>query len=293
MINLSKRHIRLIEFVIILLLCLFLIHHLSNIIVNQPRLGLNTSTPSDHGLPYTEERIPVSDKNNCYGWYIPANGSDKLIMLVHGRGTNRQDVLPFAPFLHKAGYNLFLIDLRNCGKSYAGLCTMGYYESRDLVRAVAYISSKYHQREVGMLGLSMGAAASVLAAGQIKELKALILDSPFYSFRAILDERFREDYPYYPEFIKNIVYRYSEWRLGFKLDDIDIGKALTGLKVPALIIHGKKDTYINVKNSLRLFEKANQPKELWITEKGTHVGNHQEYTREYEDRVLTFLAKYL
>jgi aryl-alcohol dehydrogenase-like predicted oxidoreductase len=95
--------------------------------------------PSEHGLDYEAVSFPALDGVPLEGWFIPADGSDRLIIANHPMGFSRSglpahlepwrsiwhpsgndfdvDLVPDLKILHNAGYNVLAYDLRNHGHS--------------------------------------------------------------------------------------------------------------------------------------------------------------------------------
>lgn len=82
------------------------------------------------------------------------------------------------------GYNVLALDLRNHGSSphldppYA---TFGHKEFRDVLGAFDFLHERYGEKvssNVGLMGLSMGGAVSLIAYEREMRFKALFLDSP-------------------------------------------------------------------------------------------------------------------
>lgn len=66
----------------------------------------------------------TKDQIMLKGWYLPAKvDARKAMLLVHGYGVNRWKVFEQVPFLHQAGYNLLLFDLRAHGESEGKYCS--------------------------------------------------------------------------------------------------------------------------------------------------------------------------
>jgi hypothetical protein len=53
----------------------------------------------------------------------------------------------------------------------------------------------------------------------------------------------------------------------------------------------KNDTMVNPNDSWELYEKANKPKEFWEAKTAHDI--HGAAPQEFEDRVLTFLGRYI
>ena len=281
-------------------------HYFSNEIINSERITFanfgqshpdEAENPSLIGLAYSDAQITIhkNSKTICHGWYIPATQrTDKLIVLIHGRDSNRRKVLKYAPFLHDAGYNIFLMDFRNSGFSYSAACSFGYYESQELLTALKHLETKYSFNHIGILGLSMGAATTVLAAEQNQAIKTIILDSPYISFREIIKERAQKEYPYIPKFYVDLVLTYTGFRLGFDVNEVDPGRILYQNKqLPVLIIHGALDEAVSQKNGRELYTLAASPKEAWFIKDVDHVDAFLKYPEQYKQKTLGFLEKYL
>jgi hypothetical protein len=95
--------------------------------------------PDEQGLDYQDVTFPALDGAPLEGWFIPAPGSDKLIIANHPMGFSRSGIpahlepwksiwsssgndfevnlLPDYKILHDAGYNVLAYDLRNFGLS--------------------------------------------------------------------------------------------------------------------------------------------------------------------------------
>ena len=65
------------------------------------------------------------------------------------------------------------------------------------------------------------------------------------------------------------------------------------MEAPLLLIAGRADRHTTRAESLRLFARAQLPKELWEVPGAEHVDFHQAARAEYEARVSGFLARAL
>ncbi|TYP74424.1 hypothetical protein BCL69_10893 [Nitrosomonas communis] len=88
---------------------------------------LEQSSPAELGPVYHEIRIPTVRGKKCiptvrgkklFCWLIPASLSrpKPVVAVLHGRGGNAEDMLPFAPLLHRTGLDVLLIDAHNHGR---------------------------------------------------------------------------------------------------------------------------------------------------------------------------------
>jgi len=67
---------------------------------------------------------------------------------------------------------------------------------------------------------------------------------------------------------------------------------ISNVKCPVLIIHSRNDEFVPFSHAQKLYERANQPKEIYVVE-GPHTGLDRAYTEEYREKVKNFFKKYL
>lgn len=149
--------------------------------------------PGQRGLAYQDIRFPARGGDaELAGWYIPHDSHRAALVMVHGKGgsrTNEQNGrnVEFLAALHQHGFALVALDLRGHGQSSDARFSFGINESRDVLGAVDYLSSKgYSRRQIGLHGVSMGAASVLLAAAQDPEVPAVIADCGYSDFGRVL-----------------------------------------------------------------------------------------------------------
>ncbi len=132
-----------------------------------------------------EVKFPAAAGLEIAGWFIPSTASDKVLILVHGRNVSRTQEFAgkfpeFGAALHRRGFSVLMIDLRGHGQSAAARCTFGLTERRDVIGAFNWLKQRgYQTNKIGVLGVSLGAAAAVGAVADNPEIGALVLDSGF------------------------------------------------------------------------------------------------------------------
>ena len=139
--------------------------------------------PSEQHLVYEEVTLPALDGVPLEGWFIPADGSQKLIIANHPMGFSRSgipthlepwksiwsssgnafevDFIPDYKILHDAGYNVLAYDLRNFGLSAAangGIASSGIFESRDVLGSLRYVRDRRDTRNmtIGLFSWCLG-----------------------------------------------------------------------------------------------------------------------------------------
>jgi fermentation-respiration switch protein FrsA (DUF1100 family) len=113
------------------------------------------------------------------GWLALLTPEAPVIILAHGTPGNRMSMLQRAAFLYKHGYNVLLFDFQSYGRSQGVISTLGMVESEDILAAISFLHGlpgTLHSK-IGVLGLSMGATAAVLAASRSSDILAPVAES--------------------------------------------------------------------------------------------------------------------
>ncbi len=259
-----------------------------------------SARPESLQLPYQDvEFTSRPDQIQLRGWLIPAEGDKKdgIVIFAHGYRNNRSEAkaaLPTAQVLRDSGIASLLFDFRNSGESDGTATSVGQFEKSDLLSAIAYAKSLGYQK-IGVVGYSMGAATSILAVSESKDVMAVVADSPFADLRTYLEENLPvwsklPDFPFTP-----LVMWEVPLLTGMDIDQVRPIESIKKLKdVPVLLIHTKDDNKIPASNSERLKREAGSDlTELWITPGSKHVGSYQEVPDEYLQRVSQFFQLHL
>lgn len=269
--------------------------------VVQPPRHLTGITPADFGLPFERVGFPSSDGLALQGWFVPGPpdlggppGRRPAVVLAHGHGGSKQDMLDHADYLHQAGYSVLLVDFRAMGESAGEYSTLGYYEWQDLLGGATYLATRpdVDPDRLGLLGVSMGAAASLLLGAEGRRFKAIVADSSFATAETMVgrfDRWFK--LPSWP--FSALVPWAIERHVGVAPSAVAPLRAIERLPVPVFIIHGELDAGVPPDDALRLFAAAKEPKSLWVVQGAYHGGGHGTMKVEYEERVLAFFKTYL
>ncbi|HSJ54947.1 MAG TPA: alpha/beta fold hydrolase [Anaerolineae bacterium] len=232
--------------------------------------------PADANLYHRDLTLTTADGLGLSAWYVPAaEGGAPTVLLAHGLLGSKGGMLRFVPWLHEAGYNVMLFDLRGHGDSDPRPTTIGPDEVLDVQAALDWLEAEGVADRVAGLGLSLGASALVNTAIQDGRLDALILDSLFADWS---DTDFAHGYRLPPE-----------WLVPGVPSPEDL---LPRIHVPVFIIHGTADILTHEDHAHRLYEAANEPKEMWINGSG-HAWSAWTYPDAYQQKVLDFLERAL
>jgi fermentation-respiration switch protein FrsA (DUF1100 family) len=250
---------------------------------------------------YEEVEFPSRGDNiQLDGWYVPApaGGEDsaRTVILVHGLTSCKasQEVLLPAGMLHRAGYNTFLLDLRDHGQSQVedGRFAGGSEEWRDALGAWDYLVNErgIAPERIGLFGASLGAATVMIATGEEPRVAAVWEDSGFSSIQAAVSAELTRNG--FPTFLSSSALLAGRFISG---DDIPAYSPLAAMAKlngrPIFITHGTADTRLSVDYASDLADAvraAGGTPEVWISEGATHVQAMFIETEEYERRLIAF-----
>jgi hypothetical protein len=229
-------------------------------------------TPADANLYYRDLTLTTRDGVNLSAWYVPAiEDGAPTVVLAHGLLGSKVGMLRFVPWLHDAGYNVMLLDFRGHGDSDPRPSSIGPDEVMDIQAVLDWLDLEGAGDAVAGLGLSLGASALVNTAVQDERLDALILDSLFADWG---ETDFAKGYRLPPD-----------WLVPGVPSPEDL---MPLIHVPVFIIHGTADILTHEEHAVRLYEAANEPKEIWINDSG-HAWSAWTYPELYQQKVLDFL----
>jgi uncharacterized protein len=222
--------------------------------------------------------------------------SHATIVLSHGYGDNQNQMLPWANFLNRAGYNVLTYDMRNRGRSGGDAVTLGALEQYDLISAVGYLTSRHDvdRARIGALGVSLGGAATILAAAQDRHIKAVVDDCGFADAPTVIANGFAYfiHLPAFPFAFVSV--KMAEWRAGINVDAVrPVDKIGLISPRPIFIIDGLADKAVLPVNSARNFAAAKEPKQIWWVRGAGHAQSRVVAGSLYVRRVVAFFRRYL
>ncbi len=256
-----------------------------------PRLQI-AQTPELFGLPSETVHFTASDGLRLEGWKIPADPRRPWILLCHGVGSNRSDLLEIASGLHAARFNLFLFDFRGHGGSTGRATSFGWQEQRDLEGALAFLGQQpdVPARPYGVYGISMGAATALMVAARDERIGAVAADSPYNRLDKTLERHLELMYPVVPKapffwFIQ------ATYRLRFgvwprRVSPEDSASRLN--RRPLLLIQGAQDPRTPLAGTRGILANATGPKALWVIEGAGHLEGFSLNPQVYLARLVDF-----
>jgi len=267
--------------------------------------GIASAVPDFDGkhlfvADYREVLVPSRDPGiDLRAWWLPSRAGDDApsIIVVHGFGTCVRDPVVLAPagMLHRLGYGVLLLDLRDHGRSTVedGRTAGGTEEYRDVLGAVDWLVAQgAESRRIGILGTSMGAAAAIMAAGQDERIAAVWADSGYADLETLIAEGLADQG--LPPQLASIALLMARLVSGDDLGSPSVLGELANLRGRQLfIVHGTLDGLIDVSHAQALAEVASSAGVLvdrWIVADTGHVDAVLVHPEGYERRLRGFFA---
>jgi dipeptidyl aminopeptidase/acylaminoacyl peptidase len=268
--------------------------------LTQPRRDFSAGiTPDTVNLPFEAVRFPARDgAAEIAGWFIPAGESAPVIIMVHGRDASRTAAvkgafLQEAKLLHDAGFAVLMIDLRGHGESSDARFTFGLKERADVLGAVDWLLQRgVAAGRIGVLGLSLGAAAGIGAAAEDPAIGALVTDSAFADINPLIEQQWEAASGLPKPFL------YAALLMARVLTGEDLTQARPVQELaqvaprPVLLIHCAADDYVPAEN-LSALHAVDPDAESWLIP-GTGCLHSEGFNVDpavYGARVAAFFAE--
>lgn len=243
-------------------------------------------------LPVQPVAIPTPDGVDVHGWLVNGQQGSGAVLLVHSIRSNRVEMLSRARFLNSAGYHVLLIDLQAHGETAGKRITFGSLESENVEAAVNYLRQTLPNERIGAIGVSLGAAAIVLAKHDLR-LNAVILESLHPTIEEAVENRLRLFLGEPGTLFLPLLLAQISFFTDTTVDELSPIARINDMSAPLLIIAGTHDQHTTVPETERLFAAAREPKELWMVSGAGHFNMHEYAGKVYEQEVLGFFSYYL
>ena len=227
------------------------------------------NSPEDFGLNYENLETQTPNQKLVSGWLIrPENNggqkTTKVVILSHGYGKNRSAhpaVLQMAKHLVQNGVACILYDFENHGlikgkkTSDDGRTTIGAKTEKNDLHTVIDHAKELGYTDIGLVGVSMGAATSLQVAAERDDIQMVVADSAFTSLKSYLFEQISVwDKRIKPWMIKTLL-KYVKVFKGIDVNQIQPIEAIKDLGkrgVEVRLIHTIGDQVTPEKNSIEL-----------------------------------------
>lgn len=152
----------------------------ANALIHPPRRPV-TTTPAGR-----YEKVDLDVGIHLRGWLFRTQRARRgLVVYLHGIGDNRASGIGIAQHFNALGFDVLAYDSRAHGESGGDACTYGFYEKKDLSRAIDRLGGG----PVLAFGISLGAAVALQSAADDPRIALVVAVSAFSDLRTVAAER--------------------------------------------------------------------------------------------------------
>lgn len=239
--------------------------------------------------------LTAADHIRIAATYRPGLGdAGPAVLLLHGNGASRKMVAQNAAWLAEQGYATLTIDFRGHGESTQTGRSFGLFESRDAAAAFSWLKQRQRGGRIGVVGISLGGAASLLGEDGPLAADALVLQAVYPDIRHAIRNRIAALATTLPaHVIEPLLSFQSRPRFGVWPGRISPIATLGRYEGPVLVIGGGGDHYTPPEEARAMFATAPGPRELWLVDGLDHANVSGLETPAYRERLLIFFRRWL
>lgn len=250
--------------------------------------GCPAHQPLSGGYPFQEYWLQTLDGLAIRIWYYPSHNEAAIITLGGLKGSLGNHIPPVDSLL-KAGYGIIQVDTRACSQPSARV-TLGADEIFDAEAALSFLQTipEVDPNRIGVMGFSMGGATAIRLMARQEAISSLVRDGGYSSLQELFKPT--ENDSFLATIFRRFVEKMFVWQTEIDpkhISPIDDLQTIKGR--PVLFIFGEMEA----ESGLAQYEAANEPKEVWIVQGGSHGNNHLVAPEEYQEKVLNFFNRTL
>ncbi len=228
--------------------------------------------PSPPPPPFKEVVLTLPDSTQVTGWFYSSAGSPLFLLFFHGNGENLATMWHSGLFvkMQELGANFLALDYPGYGRSEGKPSEESILEASRA--AVSWITREFPDKIIVVCGWSLGAAVAIQTAAQNPGVvRGLIALSVWTSLPAVASE-------HYPRALIRLL-------LKEKYNSL---RAAKQVHLPVLLIHGREDRIIPVRQGRELAQHFPSPPR-WVEVPGAGHNDLLSHSGVWEE-MADFLA---
>ena len=262
------------------------------LLLSRPAAGDIGAPPADLAA---ESVAMISGSGATFrGWFLAGQPGGGAVVLMHGVRANRLSMVQRARVLHQSGFSVLLFDFQAHGESSGKRITFGHLEALDAAAAVAFAKERLPNEKIGTIGTSLGGAAALLGPTPLP-VDALVLEAVYPDIGAATENRIRSvlGAPIGALVAPPLTHVFELLMppiLGIAPAELRPIDHIADVVAPLLIVSGTRDSRTTAHEAIAMFDRAREPKSLWLVEGAGHVDLERYAPEAYRAHVLAFLA---
>jgi alpha-beta hydrolase superfamily lysophospholipase len=252
--------------------------------IDNPR-PVNTQKPSQ---PY--ETVSIKSNKTIECWSIKTPHAKGTVVLFHGYGGDKSQMIDKSDEFIAMGYNTFLVDFMGSGGSEGNTTTIGYFEAQEVKSCFDYLTKK-GEHTIHLFGTSMGAVAILKALKDYPLAPAsVIIECPFGSMYKTVCARFKiMGAPPVP--MAGLLVFWGGLQNGYWAFNNNPEEYAKAVSCPVLLMYGEKDNRVSREEIDLIYGNLRSRKQLVTFPLAGHENYLTKYKDEWKADVNAFLQK--
>lgn len=230
--------------------------------------------PDALGVSYEDIYVETTDNLQLHGWKMFAKDHTAATLLFfHGNAENISTHFTNVYWLTEHGYDVYLFDYRGYGES-EGEAELGPIVD-DMELLIGHVLEAIPAKEkLVVIGQSLGASLAIhaVAHSQYKErISALVSVAAFSDYHDIAQDALA----------KSWIFWLFQWPLSKTINNSysPLKAVDTVAPITTIILHSREDEIIDYYHALKLYDSAQEPKQLVTLERGHNYALSTERNR--------------
>ena len=240
-------------------------------------------------------RLKTSDGQELGAWLVRGDPQKGCVLLLHGNGGSRREMLLVMQYLAETRFTALAISLRAHGDSTGEINDLGWSARHDVTAGVEFLQKECPRRPIYIVGRSLGAAAAIFAAGDLKgQVTGYFLEQPYKDIKSAAWNRLQH---YLPPPLDWIAYGGLRlWAPVFlpvapeQLSPYDRVQDIPG-SVPVVFVTGSADRHAHLDEVTAMYRRIESHARLVVFEGAEHVGLDRADPDLYRTTLFNFLDR--
>lgn len=254
------------------------------ILVLSPTIKPPERTVAESGLDHEALSIR-SGERDLAAWLLrspQAQPFEPLVLIAHGWGASHGTVIRLGEPLVRRGHDVLLFDVRGHGKNVPERFVTIRHFRDDLMAVVRYAAKRFPDRQLVVVGHSLGGAAGVLAAADGAPIDGLVLiAAPSDVMRVTAEYLTDHGFPGGPLVV--LLRPFLWFRVGGSLRPLTPSRRIRELDLPILMLQPENDGRVVRGHAERLSAAAGMDYHLIADHEHTDVLGAPETMTLVED----------
>lgn len=240
-------------------------------------------------------RVETSDNQQIGAWLVRGDRQKGCVLLLHGNGESRRQMLPVMQWLAEAHFTVLAISLRAHGDSTGEINDVGWSARHDVTAAVAFLQRECPHQPVYIVGRSLGAAAAIFAAGELNGTVAgYLLEQPYKDLKSAVWNRLQNHLPPILDWAAYLGLRlWAPVFLPVDPDRVSPNEHIVEIpeNVPVVFIAGSADRHARLDDVKVMYQQIESHAQLIVFDGAVHEALDQYDPQLYQTTLFRFLER--